>query len=307
MRHFSFLLAAIACGSFAACAGSGDPQLNVLSSSSSASGAGGGESSGSGDVTPPSASDAKTFFVQEIHPSLLATCGDCHITGPGLTFLADDGAVAYDLAMKAPGIVLAAKSRLLLKGEHAGDEAPALTSKQADIVVQWLAKEFEGGDGDPPIDDDPLELTPLQQLQAFAQCMSYADWEKYEVHRLAQEDVIYQNNPVPCDSCHAEGQSGAYISNDSIAFFNGTKKMPYLFKLANATLNEDGSFKDVVSSNRFVEKCVEKPMIGNIHPPCQNGQIDTAVIESIQLFFDATKARWKDGKCDEATAPPEVE
>ena len=315
MKGLTCLGVVALCACVAAC-GSNDEDTSstwTTSSGSAATSGGGGDASGSTATTTTSTgsgdgpADAKAFFMKEVHPTLLDSCGNCHITGPGLSFLADDAANAYDKARSAPGIVLEAKSRLLLKGEHSGGEAPALTSTQADVVTQWLALEFADGGGDDPPGGDPPALTPLQQMQAFGNGMSYADWEKYQLVNLANEQVIYQNNAVPCLSCHGTGQSGAYISDDSIEFFEASKKMPYLFKFANATLTVDGTFDDVVNANRFVEKCVENPMVGNPHPPCVNGQIDTQLIQNLQSFFEDTKKRWAAGKCDEATDPPEAQ
>jgi hypothetical protein len=273
------------------------------STGSGGSGGGGGSDGTGGTVVPPGAS-AQQIYVQSVHPSLMDTCGNCHVSGIGTPyFLAADPNESYLIVKSLPGYVTdPSNSRLILKPEHSGGAAPAVTPQQADIITEWLEKELEENPIDP--DDPPVGLTPLQQLEKFASCMSFDDWEAAGVSNLSNEQVIFQNNAVECDSCHDDGQDGTCISAESAVMFEMTKTMPYILKLAGVSLNPDGTFNDITRSNRWVEKCVEEQAIGNPHPPCVNDQINGEVINAINAFFDATYQRWADDLCETAVQPP---
>jgi hypothetical protein len=263
----------------------------------------GGEGSGSGGVMLPPDASAQDLFTQSVYGTLMDTCGNCHVDGIGTPyFLAADATTAYGLVKALPGYVTdPSNSRLILKPVHSGGAAPALTDQQKTVVTAWLDKELE----ETPIDpEDPVGLTPLQQLEKFASCMSFDDWEAANVANLSNERVIFQNNPVECDSCHDDGQDGTCISAESALMFEKTKMMPFILKLAAVTLNEDGTFSDIVRSNRWIEKCVEDLAVGNPHPPCENDQISAEVVTAIDSFFDATYARWEADECELATEPP---
>jgi hypothetical protein len=260
---------------------------------------------GSGPTTSgPLPEDPQQMWTERVYPSLMQTCGECHVAGGVGTpyYLASDAMQAYTLVKGLPGYVTdPATSRLVLKGVHYANKAPALTSDQKTLVTDWLNKELAANPGNP---GDPVALTPIQELERFGKCMSFTDWEQFNVVELSNQQAIYQNNSVECDSCHQNGTGGTYIQAESDQMFMHTQTIPYILKFAAATLNTDGTFKDIAKTNRWIEKCVEEQLVGNPHPPCQNEQIDPLVAESINLFFDATYQRWADNKCEEAVPPP---
>jgi hypothetical protein len=268
----------------------------------------GNGSGGDGNVTTsgPLPETAADTFTQVVYGQLMTSCGSCHnrdVVGVGTPYFLDDVATdAYTLVKGLPGYVTdPATSRLILKPVHYGGQGPALSTEQKELVTAWLNQELTenpGGTG------DPGTLTPLQELETFGQCMSFDDFVNLNVRALSDEQAIYQNNSVECDSCHDDGQSGTLISAEEVEFFEGTKLMPYILKFAAVTLNEDGTFKDIARSNRWVEKCVEEQLVGNPHPECQNGQIAEEVVNSINSYFDLTYERWAADECDLATQPP---
>jgi hypothetical protein len=265
--------------------------------------AGGSGDGGAGGISVPPGASAHDIFVNSVYETLMNTCGNCHVDGIGTPyFLAADAETAYTIVRALPGYVVdPGDSRLILKPVHSGGAAPALTTQQKAVVTQWLEKELEENPVNP---EDPPGLTPLQQLEKFASCMSFTDWETANVANLSNETVIYQNNPVECDSCHDDGQEGTCISAESELMFEKTKMVPYILKFAAVTLNGDGTFKDIVRSNRWIEKCVEDLEVGNPHPPCTNEQISAEVVNSINTFFDLTYARWEADLCETADQPP---
>ena len=260
-------------------------------------------STGSGQNGPPPET-AQAMFTDQVYPSLNGSCGECHISGVGTPyFLGSDATSSYSLVKGLPGYVTdPAQSRLILKGVHYANQGPALTADQTTMVTQWLTMELTENPANP---GDPAQLTPLQELELFGKCMSFTDWETYNVVALSNEQAIYQNNSAECDSCHENGEGGTCISAESLKMFEKTKTVPYILKFAAATLNEDGTFDDIARTNRWVEKCVEEQLVGNPHPPCVNGQIALEVVDAINLFFDATYTRWMNGECDTVEPPPE--
>lgn len=300
------------------CASEGPTTINLQPNPGEGEGEGEGEGgatgSSTGTGTPPPSGSAQDYFENNVYPELAASCGSCHnksTQGVGTPYFLDATPTAsYDLLMTLPGYVIEpANSRLILKPEHYGGDAPALTVDQKDLVTAWLEQELtmnpDGGGGE-------VQLTPLQELQKFGSCMSYADMEIFNIAELANQTVIYQNNPVECDSCHdsnngATGLAGTAITPVMDRMFLLTQQMPWIMKFATVTLNEDGTFKDIVRANRWVEKCVEEQLIGNPHPPCVGGTLDANIISDINGLYDATYARYAADECDLAVGPPGAE
>lgn len=315
-RRWTHMLSAVAAIALVGCVSDGPSTINVPNQQDDddggTGGAGGsGSTSSTSSGTPGPSGSPQAYFEANVYPELQASCGSCHVSGVGTPyFLGTDATASYDLVHSLPGYVTtAANSRLILKGEHFGGDGPALTVGQADIVATWLEMELAD---DPGIGDEPVELTPLQALQKFGSCMSFTDLEQFPIQNLANQNVIYQNNPVECDSCHDSnngdtGLAGTAITPGAEDMFLLTQKMPWIMKFATVTLNEDGTFKDIVRANRWVEKCVESQLVGNPHPPCQNGTLNNNVIAAINGLFDATYARFSADLCEEAVGVPPIQ
>ncbi len=299
------------------CASEGPTTINLAPNPSTGSGSGsGGDGGGSstGTGAPPPSGSPQDYFEQNVYPQLSSSCGSCHdksILGVGTPYFLDASATAsYTLVKALPGYVTEpGLSRLIVKGEHYGGDGPALTLDETDRVTAWLELELEA---DPDPGGGPVELTPLQELQKFGSCMSYADMEIYNIAQLANQEVIYQNNPVECDSCHDSnngdtGLAGTAITPVMDRMFELTQQMPWIMKFATVTLNEDGTFRDIVRANRWVEKCVESQLVGNPHPPCVGGNLDQNVIAAINGLYDATYERYKANECELATKPGELQ
>jgi mono/diheme cytochrome c family protein len=279
----------------AACATDG-PGAGGLLVSVGAAATTGGSSGAGGDSA---ASPAQQAFVAEVFPAIAPSCVSCHGEGSVATqFLASDAEEAYATIRSFASIVTTPKqSRLLTKGKHAG---PALTAAQAKVCTEWLELELvENLDSKPPT---PVELTPQQELEAFGKCISKADWDATKVALLAKQTAKSQNNNVPCASCHGDGANGTFIDLDSTKMFEATRKLPYLFKFASASLEEDGTFKDIAFANRWVEKGAEGcPPLGNCHPEYL---LDGPLVAAINELYTLTYERWKQGGCEAPEVKP---
>lgn len=78
--------------------------------------------------------DPKAIF-GNLYASLKTTCGSCHTTGPGPSFLGADEAAGY-ATFKAD--FNTPNARILTKGEH---EGPELMIEQASMINTWQAAE----------------------------------------------------------------------------------------------------------------------------------------------------------------------
>lgn len=275
--------------------GLGDPVTSASTSTDDGSGASGQGGSGAGTTgsgagsTGPTAHD---FFDTHVAAEIESSCAACHAAqypGEGPDYLGDSTSVYY-ASLDAAGFITApANSMLLLKGAHTG---PAWTPSQAEVVTQWLDLEAEergldtgtGTGGGGPV--DPPGQTLEEALQGFAACMSTTDWEA-----TGMDTVPNQNTTAgPCKSCHQTGTGGAFLSGDPSETFQNTHQMPYILKLVLGTVNPDGSFKDLVPANRFIDKGSE----GGQHPKFL---MTPERALAIQAFFGTTYDKWKAGPC----------
>lgn len=244
------------------------------------------------DASAP-AMTARQLFDAEVAPVLGGSCATCHAGTPpttGPTFLGAGGSSYYGALLADPRFVNndPQDSLLLTKGAH---EGPGLTVGQGNAIGAWLAQEVvERGASLPPPPTTSTDQA-ANELQKFANCMALTDFNSSGMTDVHNQQVQGGDN---CASCHS---TGAYVllGNDTDATFAALKTMPYLLKLAVAATNPDGSFKDVIASNRFIDRGLE---LG--HPQFQmSGNRKTAISD----FFTLTYTKYKAGSC--STSPPD--
>ena len=235
---------------------------------------------------------ARAFFDANVEPILATSCASCHSSqfdDEGPDYLGDSPASYYASIDAAGFITLPKNSMLLLKGEHTG---PALTADQQTQVRNWFEMEVvergleDGGSGTGGGGQGPPAVTLQEALDQFGKCMSIGDWDN-----LGMDNVPNQNTTNgPCHSCHQTGTGGAFLSQDANQTFENNRTMPYVLKLVLGTVNPDGSFKDLVPANRFIDKGSE----GTTHPKFLMTPERQLAVKS---FFDTTYAKWKAGPC----------
>ncbi len=257
-----------------------------------------GTGDGGGDGAGGSGSAARELF-DELNPQQVAECGPCHAgpdlddigTGPDYLGPAPETSYATILAYRShqDGSPIVGdspqNSKLYVYGAHTG---PAMSSGLAAKVAGWIAAQaVEGGtsgsgenDDDPPAVGAPTSL--VEALTLFADCMTFADFQTTQFANVAAQNTAQGQ----CYSCHSQGTGGAYLSQDGAAFYDNQRAMPYILKFATGTVNEDGSFKDLVLSGRYESKQAD-----NGHP---NYLMDPARLQSIQAFYDLTYGHYRD-------------
>lgn len=237
---------------------------------------------------------------EALNPQQITECGTCHLganlndTALGPDYLGANPQASHDTLMTyrswQDGSPLVGdspeNSKLIVYGLHAG---PPLSADLASKMTAWIAKRSQeagaapddGGDdgGEAPVGGAPNNL--VDALTQFASCMTYADFMTSGFQAVAEQ----QSAEGQCYGCHAAGTGGAFLAQDDVAFYDNQRKAPYILKFATGTVNEDGSFKELVPAGRYEQKQAD-----NGHP---NYLMDPARVQSIQQFFDLTKARYQ--------------
>jgi hypothetical protein len=313
MRSYHVLLIALSVSaSLAACA------ENPPSTLGATTGAGAGE---------PTPSPAQAYFEQNVAPIFLGTCADCHANtadehgAPDFLGLSVE-AYYGELTARTDFVSCdTANSVLLLKGADPGHAGPPLTDGQHDKVGLWLdleADERFGGkcDGVKPSDaaststtvasssstggmEEPPPLTGQVAMKQFGDCMTLEDWTATGMPLVANQISDYGGNDVPCYSCHNAGTgenwmpdpNGANAEADIAEAFEAMRYMYASFNLVRWTVNnEDGSFKDLVASQRWRDKGQE----GTSHP---SYTLSAEYQGYYEAWFTQVYDKWSSGEC----------
>jgi hypothetical protein len=70
----------------------------------------------------------------------------------------------------------------------------------------------------------------------------------------------------PCSSCHNRGQASVWFSDDPAETFAKLSAFPYVQRLVNGSVDENGHFDRIVDSQRFIVKGKEAQRNANHHP-----------------------------------------
>ena len=295
----------------------------------------GGTTAGTGTTTgAQQPSEARAYFDANVEPILAGTCADCHANSADVHGAPDFLGLAvdeyYDKLTTNPIMVGCdiKNSILLLKGLDPGHAGPPLTDGQHDKVMTWLSMEAEerfggscsgpststsattgggttGGGGDMTGGttgaggSDPGPITADVAMKQFGDCMTLDDWISTGMPMVANQLSDYNNNDVPCYSCHNAGSGENWMPNPNLAnadteIANAFEKMRYVyasFNLVRYTVNnQDGSFKDLVPAYRWRDKGQE----GTDHP---SYQLKAEYLAYYEAWFAATYEKWVNVPC----------
>lgn len=242
------------------------------------------------DAAPVGPLTARQMFDQDVQPILSANCASCH-AGPDASnspdWMSTDTTTSYNMIVARTDFVnnSPANSMLLQKGAHTG---PAFTDTQVPVMESWLAKEAEERNLQPPPTPPPNQLptTFTEALTRFGDCMSIDDWNATGMNDLQNQNT----NQGRCKNCHNTGTGGAFLGADPTQNFEMNRNSPYLLKLVLGTVNQDGSFKDVVAANRFRDKGQEN----SAHP---NFTLTDARLQALNNFYSLTYQKYLAGGC----------
>ena len=169
-----------------------------------------------------------------------------------------------------------------------GDDDPP--GKRDDPGGGGTADAGAAGDGD----DDRVD-TAAAMLEAFGDCMRWEDWTSAGLLDLSSQlatddDGVGQNE---CSSCHEADGPGAFLGLDPVLTFMRQRDRPTLYKMAMATLSEQGEPEDVVPNHRYELKGQEPSQ----HP---DYVLDDRLVQGLTTFFDRTYTRFQleEGACE---------
>jgi mono/diheme cytochrome c family protein len=261
------------------------------------------------DASDDGGGNARELF-DELNPQQLIECGACHVgtnlddTEAGPDYLGAGAEASYETIMayrsyQNGGPLVGnspENSKLYVYGAHAG---PALSAGLAEKIAAWIEAEAgvvdPGGDGaedPPPSGGGPA--TQVEALELFANCMTYSDFQTTQFATVADESTPEGR----CYSCHGVGTGGAFLAEDDIEFYTNQRRMPYILKFVLGTVNEDGSFKDLVIAGRYQAKQSDGG-----HP---NYILEATRVQAVQQFFDLTYARYEESIASGTPCAPDT-
>jgi hypothetical protein len=238
-----------------------------------------------------SAGSAQALFNQNILP-MLGACSGCHAgtsASGGPKFMGDGTAVYASLVADPRFVNNVPQDSYLITHHHAPGEGPDLTTGQDMNVIQWITQEnVERALPPPPAPANQAAM----ELAKFGQCMTQTDYNSSGMNDLQNNGT--NGNGGPCTSCH---QTGAYVylSVDPNQNFLRLQQSPYIMKFALPSVNPDGTFKDIVAADRFLNRGKE---VGHVAYT-----LTTARQQALTTFFQDTYNRYKAGNCPTTPAP----
>jgi hypothetical protein len=140
----------------------------------------------------------------------------------------------------------------------------------------------------------PPASTAAQELAKFGNCMALADWNSTGMNDIQNQVTIGEGGE--CYSCHQTGMYNAALTPNSNNNYNLMHTMPWLMKFAQATVNADGSFKDITPTERIRDRGSEAG-----HPVYT---LTTARQTALDTFFQQTYTHYKAGNCPTPQAAP---
>jgi hypothetical protein len=129
--------------------------------------------------------------------------------------------------------------------------------------------------------------TGAAEIAKFGKCMLAADWTSSGMSDLQNQTTAGYGGE--CYSCHATGMYGTYLSKVATDNMTMWKTSPWVEKFATASVNPDGSFADIIPTNRFRDRGVEAG-----HPAYQLTDARTTALTN---FFMLTYTHYKAGNC----------
>jgi hypothetical protein len=261
------------------------------------------------------------MFDQNVAPILQNKCATCHADTmvPGPDFLGSDKtntAAYYTGITSDPRFITTPpeNSLLLLKGEHTGpafcspEEAAGTGSgrgcsptTEKSMVQAWLVQEGRERMGmtmPMPTGSEPRTLQ--EAVTRFGACMDRQIWDN--TYGASQDnEVAYQTTTQGrCYACHATGTAGSFLSQVSGDTFDQNRLMPHILKLIQPTYNSDGTLKDLVPANRWIDKGQEATQ-GGTHPTYN---LSGARIQALSDFLTQTLTKYHNYAVPCSAPPP---
>jgi hypothetical protein len=241
---------------------------------------------------------AREYYLEEVHPSIVKTCGSCHTATAELApgWMDVDPVASYELSKNYPGCITEdpANSAIIIKPAH---EGPAFTDVQKGLFGKWINMELDekGSTGSSMGSGMTTSSgkTVKQLFDEFANCMDLDLWKGAGMPLIPNQDT---NDSGQCMSCHNQGAGGFFASNDVAETFAMNKTFPYIMRLV-VPVYVGTEPTDLAPSLRIQQKGVEQCQAANqdiCHPKYSLTPENVAAIEKFQ---SQTLQKWKSGAC----------
>jgi mono/diheme cytochrome c family protein len=242
---------------------------------------------------------AKDYYMQTVHPTLLAQCGACHTTGASGApkFMAQDPATSYSTLDSYGGMIVSKEtSKLPNHGAHTG---PAMSAALKQVTDTWLDMEVaERGlkAGGPTLN---------QVMTQFGNCITEAEFESRTASGKAVADIplIQTIQRGQCQTCHDSGGMDFWASNaqgGTQLDWQNNQKLPYLYKLITATPGANGAYTFTSDQNRIAAKQLAAQSCAiagrrDCHPDIQ---VDlTPYMDALKAMTTEVAAKMAAGQC----------
>ena len=245
-------------------------------------------------------SQAKEYYLSIVDSELVGTCASCHASGQNGApiFMGSNPNASYNSLDQYGGLVVAPENSLLiLHGAHSG---PALAAATKADVLTWLTMEAEergltvgsGSGGAGAGGGAPTATTLKQALDEYGACMDITDWTANGLDKLYNAQTL---NYGPCGGCHNSGDGGMWASPNTQETFDKNGDFPYIKRQITGTVDGDGNFKDLIASNRFIQKGSEPCMPNtNCHPAFV---LPPNLKTGVENFVQKTIDKWHSKQC----------
>jgi hypothetical protein len=236
----------------------------------------------------------KSYYTTKVDPFLTKECKSCHANGtqgaPVYLDATPDG--SYEKLKNFPKIY-SPTSILLTKGKHVG---PALSAEAAQIVTVWLGIEFGNVVGGGDTGGDSNVAIVGQAVQAFADCMSFGDWQDSGMQGWS---LLQSVGFGPCVGCHQQGNAGTFLNDDEQVTYDNNRVEPWVYRLVIAQY-ASGEFTGLVGSQRLIEKgsapCFDQDNVVNqvCHPVYNTPNV---LKQALLSFESQTFAKIQNNEC----------
>lgn len=257
------------------------------------------------------------MFVNTVYPELKAAppgmsamqaCYGCHESGSSgaPVYLTADAEGSYNLIKMSYSMFIAdpANSIFLNHGAHTG---PAMYPQLQTDATAWIEEEMKEKGDTTTTASTGSSMTPVltedEALKQFASCMDYTEWSQtYKMGNLP----LMETQSGQCSGCHSGGDGGNWLSDDVLETFTKNQMQPYIRRMVEGTVNDDGSFKTLVASHRWEKKGLEAamcdPTVEDCHPQFT---LTPDMISNIDGFVSSTMDKWNlaNGYCNDGGTP----
>ena len=211
---------------------------------------------------------AKDYFTASVYPRI-QVCGACHsgqadspCQGASCAFIGATADETYSRIEGTVGLIAApVKSPLVNYAHMSKDPRAIIAPEQSNAMTVWLGIEASAR-------GLPGAVIKAKNLaDAYAQFSACINEDVFRESGMADLAFVETDSDGPCLGCHNQGQGSMFLSADSTATLDKIRQYPFITKFVIAAVDGQGNFRELVASNRLIEKSNETCPGDQCHPP----------------------------------------